>query len=481
MDERMDLSSIGAGIMLPFLKRYALNFLGEGDVAEKQERLLGDKLRRVSNTRIGRELGLSPNTSIDKMPLTSYQFYNRYFKDPHEGDFLYPLDDYAQAYTSGSMGKPKAFLLPRSAIKDNLMKTGLTFMFLATHDGDRTNFEVGDVVYRNIPGGSYLSGLLTGTFDKQSSGWVKQVPDINMSFHDKVEYFIDNYRGIDVAYMTITTLLDEVYPRIGEPFHLKGFITQDRSATVLKDKIREITGLPPKVTYGSTETLFSALPSIGHPGCFFFDWRVIYCEFIPEEASFSSEADVSEKKVETVPLGDVSVGRRYQLVATPFGNDLTRYVTPDILECVSAGDDVLGFDSPVFSFYGRTDKLVVMHNFTRIAEEELIDVMEKSGVPYVDFTVRVELDGSREYMVVYIETKQGMEADDIASKLHATLLGVDKDYRDLTNFMGYVPLRVRPLPSGAFRRYLRSKEGMPRIERIGMREDRLKTLLQMED
>jgi hypothetical protein len=473
----MDLSSIGATILLPVVKRYALNFLEEDRVVEKQEKLLGDKLRKAANTRIGRDLGLASNASFEKLPLTSYQFYNRYFKDPHDGDFLFPLDDYVQAYTSGSMGKPKAFLLPKSAIRDNLMKTGLSFMFLATHDGEKTNFEVGDVVYRNIPGGSYLSGLLTGTFDKHSSGWVKQVPDIDMSFQDKVEYFVANYREIDVAYMTITTLLDEVYPRIDEPFHLKGFITQDRSATVLKDKIREITGFPPKVTYGSTETLFSALPSIGHPGCFFFDWRVIYCEFIPEESSFSSEADVSEKKVETVPLMNVSVGERYQLIATPIKNDLTRYVTPDILGCVSKGDDVLGFDMPVFNFYGRMDKLVVMHNFTRIAEEELISVMKEAEVPYVDFTVRVEPEGSREYMVMYLETKPGLMAEEVVSRLHKTILRVDKDYRDLTDFMKYIPLKVTMLPEGSFRRYLRGKDGMPRIERIGMREDRLKGLL----
>jgi hypothetical protein len=173
----------------------------------------------------------------------------------------------------------------------------------------------------------------------------------------------------------------------------------------------------------------------------------------------------------------VSVGKRYQLIATPFKNDLTRYVTPDILECVSMGDDVLGFDMPVFSFYGRSDRLVVMHNFTRIAEEELIQVMEESGVPYVDFTVQIELDGSREYMVVYLEPRSSMVVDDMVSKLHETLMRVDKDYRDLTSFMKYVPVKVRLLPEGAFRRYLRGKDGMPRIERIGMREDRLKVLL----
>ncbi len=48
---------------------------------------------------------------------------------------------------------------------------------------------------------------------------------------------------------------------------------------------------------------------------------------------------------------------------------------PDIVECVDKGDDVLGCLSPVFRYYARCDNLLVLHNFTRIAEEEMIQVL----------------------------------------------------------------------------------------------------------
>lgn len=472
------LSQIGYRAITPLMKRYALRFLHEKNVSRKQENLIQEKFRRIQGTSIGRKMGVTSGSSVENLPLTTYDFYKPYFANPNPGDLMYPIEDYVKALTSGSMGKPKTFLLPKKGIWDNLTKTGLSFMFLSTHDGDKFCFEVGDSVYRNIPGGSYLSGFLSGTFQSRRSALVKQVPELEMTYHEKVDYFIENYPDIQVAYMTVTTLLDEVYPRIGKPFHLKGFITQDRSAGVLKEKIREVTGNYPKVTYGSTETLFSGLPSIEFPGCFFLDWRNMYCEFMPEEKSVeTSEGLVEKSDAETLPLMDVESGKRYQLIATPFGNDLTRYVTPDIFECVSNGDSILETELPIFSFYARKDKLIVLHNFTRIAEEEILNVLRDTSIPFKDFTARVELEGARDFMAIYIELSSPMDAAEVSSRIHEELLKIDKDWRDLSEMMKYIPLKTHILPDGAFSRYLANKPGMPRIERIGMRENRLDELL----
>jgi hypothetical protein len=471
------MSNIVAKILYPFVKRYALSFLHEERVDEKQEKLLKEKFRRAYRTKIGKEIGVNPKSSINELPMTTYNLYRKYFENPQEGDFLYPLNEYIRAITSGTMGRPKTFLLPKSAIWDNIKKTGLSNILLHSHDGEKITFEIGDTYYRNTPGGSYLSGFLTDTLDRQGSGWVKQVPDLNLSFQEKVEYFIENFKDIDIAYMTVTTLLDEVYPRIGKPFYLKGFITADRSAGVLKEKIKEITGGYPKVTYGSTETMLSALSSIEYPGSFFFDWRIMYCEFIPEDQVMSPDQEKVEDLPETVPLNEVKVGEKYQLIATPFKNDMTRYVMPDVFECVSKGDDILGTELPAFNFFARIDKLIVLHNFTRIAEDELLHVLKKAEIPFVDFTTRMEIKGARDHMVMYLELYSAMKAEDVTRLIHQELIKFDKDYRDLTEFLKYIPLEVHLLPRGAFRRYLRLKEGQPRIERIGMKEDRFKELL----
>jgi hypothetical protein len=459
------------------LKRYSTNFLHEQNIGLKLQQSIEKKISVASKTTIGKELGMTASSSPEELPITNYDFYKPYFEEPHEGDFMYPLRDYVNVSTSGTMGKPKTFLLPESGLRDNMRKTGFTSIWIYSHDGEESRFEAGDVVYTNVPGGSHLAAYNARIGAKQNTGLVSQCPDPDLPFQRKVDHFVENVEDIAMAYMTVTTLIDEVYPRIGEPFYLKGFMTQDSSAGVLKEEIKKITGNYPKVTYGSTETLASTLASIQHPGCFFFDWRVIYPEFIPEDNQIPFDVPLVKEPSETTPMMDVKVGARYQLIATLFKTDITRYAMPDILECVSKGDDILGVEAPMFKYYSRADNLIVLHNFTRIAEDELVQVLMEAEIPFVDFTARKELDGARDHMAMYIELLTPMSEEEAYRRIYEKMMDYDKDWRDLTNFLKYAPLKLRILNRGTFNKYLRSKPGMPRINRIGMREERLQELL----
>ena len=116
-------------------------------------------------------------------------------------------------------------------------------------------------------------------------------------------------------------------------------------------------------------------------------------------------------------------------------------------------------------------------NSVKINEEEMVSVLNTSDVPFVDFTVRRELDDSREYLSLYIELMEPISEDEILDRVNKELLQRDKDWRDLSDFMNYTPLKVSILPKDTFKKYLHNKEGMARIERIGMREERFKQLL----
>ncbi len=253
-------------------------------------------------------------------------------------------------------------------------------------------------------------------------------------------------------------------------------MSQDRSAEVLKDEIKKLTGTYPKTTYGSTETMYASIPSIQYPGGFLFDWRIIYTEFIPEENAIDVEGETESPEIEAVPIDQVEKGKRYQLISTPFKTDMTRYVMPDVMECIAYSDDILQTEFPVFRYYARGDGILVLHNFTRIAEEEIIEVLASEKIPYVDFTARRELEGSRDYLNLYIELKEPMTAENVKEVVHRRLLEYDKDWRDLSNFLSYVPLKVTLLPKGAFSRYLAKQKGMPKVIRVNMQDDKLDNL-----
>ncbi len=464
-------------LIYPFAKRYALNFLNERNPQEKSYNLLKKKLSHQSKSVIGKKLGITSKSKIEDLPLTKYGFYKPFFENPRDGDFIYPLNDYVKATTSGTMGKPKVFMMPKKGIWDNLQKTGFSVMLILTHDGEKVTFQIGDTVYRNAPGGSHISAFLTDIFDDKNSGWVNQVPNIDDPFNVKVDYFVKNHQSIDVAYMTITTLIDDIIPRLDEDIYLKGFMSQDRSAEVLKEDIKKLTGNYPKTVYGATEALFPSIPSIEHPGSFLFDWRVLYSEFLPENEQESVEGMDNKPTSELLSIDDIVVGERYQLIITPLKTDMTRYVMPDILECVAERDNILETEFPVFKYYARSDRLIVLHNFTRIAEDELIQVLTAAGVSFAEFTARRELDGSRDYLHLYIEQRGEKPVEDITGRIHEKLVEYDKDWRDLSSFLGYIPLKVTMLPKGSFKRYLEKLKGSPRVEKINMNEERFKDLI----
>jgi hypothetical protein len=457
-----------------------LSFLEESNYQRKMDERVAKKLSRMKKISLGKELGVSDTTSLKKLPFTTYEAYKKYYEDPREQHLLYDLNDYLTALTSGTMGQPKKFLLPKTALMDNLRKTALASLFIVSHDGERVTFEMGDTMYTNIPGGSQLAALMTDIGTKNRIAFVDNCPDPNLPFQAKVDYFIKNYRNIDMAYMTVTTLLDQIYPVIGEPFQLKGFMTQDSSSIVFKDEIKKITGSYPKTTYGATEIMIPTVASIEHPGCFIFDWRVLYAEFVPHDQRIGNGEPVIEADVDVLDLSEVEPGRRYQLIATPYLTEMTRYVMPDILECVDGGDDVLNSQLPVFKYHARSDKIIVLHNFTRIVEEEITQVLKDANVPFVDYTVVKEVDGTHEYMKMYLELSKPIDHDAVYRMIDEELTGFDRDWHDLKEFLRYDPLRVELIPKGSFRHYLQHREGMTRVERVQMKQERLDLLLGFE-
>jgi hypothetical protein len=468
--------SLFVKLLKPLLLKNSFNFL-RGDNEKKHESLMAKKISKLSNSNLGKKLGITRNTCINEIPLTGYNYYRPFFMNPSAGDFIYPLKEYVRVQTSGTMGKPKTFLLAKKGIMENVKTTALSFFSLVTHDGDEIQLDFGDTIYANIPGGNFFASFLADAIRNSKPQYFKLVPNQDLPFKEKVDFFVNNHHDINIGYMTVTTFLDEIYPLLNDDIYLKGFFTQDMSAGPLKDELKKKTGNYPKTIFAATESQFTGLPSIQYPGAFFFDWRCIYPEFIPENDAVNSDVTLLEEPPTLLKMHEVEKGRRYQLIVTPFINDLTRYIMPDILECVSKTDETINSDIPVFKYYARSDRVIVLHNFTRINEEELINIMKDTNIPFVDFTARRELEGSKEYLSLYLELNEKMDIQVIHKLLDKEFLEFDKDWKDLSGFMNYTPLKIHLLPKGTFKKFLHNKEGMARIQRIGMREERLQQLL----
>ena len=444
--------------------------------AEKQEKLLHKKFKRLEDTEIGKKLGVRPGIDLRNLPLTNYDFYDPFFNSPSQNTLMYPLEEYERIRTSGTSGKEKWFMIPRSYINKTIIETAIPVFMLSTHNGERLAMEYGDTIYVNTAPRPFLGGSMASVAsgEKEKPPLFNVVPNFNIAFEDKVKYFINNSNSIDIAATQASILVSQIMPSIKHSVSLKGLFCMDTAiAEAYFKEITEAMGTTPKTTYGSTETLFCSLPSLQYPLGFFLDWRRGIFEFIPIRKEASCEK-------ETLKLSEVKVGEAYRIVFTSLETDLTRYDTACSFEVVGKGDNLLGIDLPIFKFQARLEENISLHNFTRISEDELITVFKKSGIQFVEFTTRINLVEGLEYLVVFLETTERLDKKAALDSVHRELCKVDHDYNELTRFYNYVPIRVNFLPRGVFGKHLMGKMAtMSKVARIGMSDEEFAGLVQI--
>ena len=434
---------------------------------EKQEKLLQEKFRRMANTSIGTKLGVHTGTKIGSVPFTDYEFYEPFYNNPSPEFLMYPLEDYARIKTSGTTGRDKWFLIPRRAMRKVLRETALPVIFALFHDGEKIALKYGDTMYLNLGPAPFLSGSMFNMGSKEKRApFLNLVPNINLSYKEKVDFFILNYRKIDAAWFMASTIVTQVMPVIGEPVKLKGLmLIDDLVARAYRTEITQFFTTSPKTLYASTETIAPTIPSVQHSMSFIFDPRRGIFEF----AQLGRTQNDEEKPV---GLNEVKIGSIYRLIYTDLIGELTRYNTANSFKCVAKGDDVIGSDFPVFEFHARLDKSISIMNFTRIDEKELIEAFQRAGIQFMDFTAKVERNAGYEYLNIYVELLGKKSAKDVERKIHEQLYSTDQDYKMLSDLFGYNPVRAKLLPTGVFAKYLQDRKGAyPKVCRIDMNEE----------
>jgi len=437
-------------------------------VIEKQMETLRKKHRRMSETEIGRRLGVREDSRLEDLPITDYDFYKPYFESPSPSAFMYPLDQYFRVKTSGTRGAEKWFLLAKAEYNQLVRETFPLLLMATFHDGEKVTFEYGDTMFVNIGPKPFAGAFLLSPV--QQSGLINFVPDPNLSFHEKIQYLIHNHEKIDAVSMLASSMVSQVMPEVEGNIRLKGsFYFDSEVAEAYIDELGEFTGSTPKSSYSSTETGIASIPSIQHPLRFIFDWRRGIFEFLPPNRG---------KEDAPIGLDEVEVGENYRAIFTSFHGDFTRYMLSDGFQCVAKGDDIIGSDLPVFRFGGRLDKTIGLHNFTRIDERELRDVFSDIELKLIDFTARKEVKDGLEHLNIYIEYEGRRSPEKIRDAIHRKLYEIDRDYRDLVDFFNYKPLTVKRLKKGSFTKYLGIKGGtVPKVDHINMSKDELRKLI----
>ena len=448
------------------------------------EGLQAEELRRkmdsLRSTSIGRKLKLGGKTQIADIKPTSYDFYAEFFHNKISDALMFPLDQYEECMTTGTLGIPKRFLMSKAFIMD-AMRTFRAILMAASLKEGKTTFQRGDTFYLNAAPKPFVTGVLADYVARETASFVKVVPpDQSRPFHEKVQYFIDHHKEIYYALMPLVMLFHQVYPKIKQTLDLKGFFPFDTAAEAHMKRIREIVNCRVSGVYASTETCLSTIPSAEHELGFVFDPRSMYCEFLPMNQTKPDTSSITEniEPKDLVSMSGVKKGVRYLLFITPFKSELMRYNTGDILEVVDHGDSFIGTELPVFKFFSRAAKVISLVNFTTINESELLLALTRSQIPYVDFTARLEIEDSKHYLALYLEpANEVVDKNELEQNIHQSLGALDPDYANVNKFYQYSPLKLTIIPKGSFSRLLATKQGFPKVDRINMAEKDLSILL----
>jgi hypothetical protein len=242
-----------------------------------------------------------------------------------------------------------------------------------------------------------------------------------------------------------------MYPK--DLWKVKGITGMGTDASIFAERIHEYWGVWPLDGYGTSE--------FGGLACQTWDHQALtpypdaaFFEFIPWQEHVRSREEAGYVP-RTVLMNEVEAGQTYELVLTSLKVSVfVRYRVGDMVRITAPRNEALGINLPQFVVEGRCDDLLDLAGFTRLTERSIWTAIARSGVTYEEWTCRKELENGRPVLRMWVELKDGdRSAEEVRSAIHQTLRGLDTDYRDLEEILGYDPLRVSLLSKGTFQRY----------------------------
>ena len=245
--------------------------------------------------------------------------------------------------------------------------------------------------------------------------------------------------------------------KITEILPLKGVLVAGMEARLYLEFFRRELELEPLHIYGSTE----AGPLMrGDP-----DRKM---DLIPDLKTSYLEFQTMNGEIKEID--ELKKGETYNIVVTPFGSILFRYVMDDLFRVVDFRDDGM----PVFAFEGRKQALIKLYSRYVISPSVIVQALYNAGLRSSDKWAVIKLLKPREHLEFLMEKTWPYTERQAEKIIFKSMLEVDKAMMQPgETFKDYVEdfrvkdpsefIRVVYLRPGAFLRYsmIRAKEGVP--------------------
>lgn len=476
-----------------------------------QRRLLLEQMELLNKCALGRKLlgGLRPTTVEEfrrQVPLTTYSDYCPELLEKRE-DFL-PARPVAWAHTSGRSGEYPFKWIPMTESYSREMSRimyGLGTIANCKGLNDLSNFPppYPRLVYTVAPR-PYISGTMAAMLEQQTP--LNYLPSLEeaekLSFEERVKLGfeqalsegLDYFFGLSLVLVAVGNRFREssgkvnIVPLLSRPrallrlvkglaksklahrsilprdlWSVKGIISSGLDSWVYRDKIKELWGRYPLDIYCCTEGSIIATQTWDY-GAMSFIPTLNFLEFIPEKEHFKWQLDHNYQP-KTVLLDEVEPDENYEVVLTNFhGGALTRYRVGDMIKITSLSNEKQGIKTPQMVFERRVDGLLDFF-VVRLTEKTIWQAIEKTGIPYEDWTAYKEPGSS--VLKVFIEPKNGINLNetDVALAIYKQIMESDSSEhraslldKEFIDAVDYFRVDATLLPRGAFANYLAQRQ-----------------------
>jgi hypothetical protein len=489
---------------------------------EENRALLVEHLRSWGQTQQANALCPKGCTSIDDVPVTTYDAYSflAQFKSRIEklekdvprmsGELCWDYYDrighiaaepYAHcvvgefsfaAKTSGTVSEPK-WVIHGSPFWENYRRDVIATTLLACSErSGQTKFRVGDKGFNFTPSAPFLSGWGR----KASQGFVEDVPpvavmdeisDARKRFFVALEYLekghsVNMVGGIAPSvylmceYFSNPESLFAEYYRSVDVSPTKLYLLEKWARARLSGRSRDLARffeLKGLMIGGVDTALYHSYlrEKLGiEPLCIYGATELGLPMFGSPENKMdllpnlrSCFLEFKDDTGELIGLSDIKPTKVYGVVATPFGSAFARYDIGDIVRVSRLRDDGM----PIFSFWGRENATITLFRPPHITEAFATRIMAKAGLSLSDKWAISKTIDDREKLLVLMENTWGISEEDAASRIFNAIVALNPDLRQYAKEFGIRKpqdmVEVHYLRRGAFLRYSmkKAKEGIP--------------------
>ena len=454
---------------------------------EMGDATLMSALEANRDTVFGRKFGFdtitSPHEYRERVPLMDTTEQMNYWEQIYEnptGKILTADDVIWYVESSGTTGKPKRMPLTKSGLKNVAKGSMLGFMAFMAQDKENTKLVEGDMVTLGAPAVmDHINGIpvgyATGVYSEHQNpifarlmkpgAEVYNISDMDEKMWVYAKYLVENnptsIMGISTLNMTLLRRLSEQYgPKLLAEYAGTEYEAKVRE-NLREDGTMDVSGLCPNIKlfvatgintdpykkwiqnmlpnatiwemYGGSEGFYGTQLT-GEPEIYLTP-HVTYYEFIPLD-------EVDSDNPSVVPLSEVKVGQRYEIVITNVQGyyryrlgDLVTFtsVEPYIIENIARKGRVTNLSG---------EKLSEAHVQNAIAHATQV-----TGTEVTDFTVVAQTDeaAGKGYYTIAVLVNGNIDSEAFVHAFEDHIRGVNEEFRIVRDMDSLGPTQLRVL------------------------------------